>query len=152
MSYWTFTIPGEPIPQPRPRVSTVGGFARAYVPAKHPIHGYRQRVEQAAINAGIRSYRGGPLVAEVLFAFERPKSHLTKAGQVKPRHAEAVPPGDIDNLEKSVLDAINELIGNDKRVVDMHGSKRWRDNGGPGYTQVKLAELGSMAEINTEAA
>ena len=27
-----FTVLGEPVPQPRPRVSTRGGFARAYVP------------------------------------------------------------------------------------------------------------------------
>jgi Holliday junction resolvase RusA-like endonuclease len=150
MSYWTFTIPGEPIPQPRPRVSTVGGFARAYVPAKHPIHGYRQRVAQAAVNAGIRAYKGGPVVAELEFWFERPVSHLNKAGEVKPKFVDAIPPGDIDNLEKSVLDGLGGLIGNDKRVVAVNKFKRYTTN--EGRTCVTLAELGSMAEVNTEAA
>ena len=150
MSYWTFTIPGEPVPQPRPRVSTVGGFARAYVPAKHPIHGYRERVAQAAVNAGIRSYKGGPVVAELEFWFLRPASHLNKAGQVKPKFVDAIPPGDIDNLEKSVLDGLGDLIGNDKRVVAVKKSKRYA--AGNALTRVVLAELGSMAEVNTEAA
>ena len=30
----TFTIPGDPVPQGRPRFSTHGGFARAYDPKK----------------------------------------------------------------------------------------------------------------------
>jgi Holliday junction resolvase RusA-like endonuclease len=27
----TFSVPGDPVPQPRPRYSARGGFARAYV-------------------------------------------------------------------------------------------------------------------------
>ena len=44
----TFSVPGDPVPQPRARVSTVGGFARAYVPARHPVHEYREAVAMAA--------------------------------------------------------------------------------------------------------
>jgi hypothetical protein len=29
MSTVSFTVAGQPVPQPRPRVSTAGGFARA---------------------------------------------------------------------------------------------------------------------------
>lgn len=150
MSFWQLVIPGEPIPQPRPRVSTVGGFARAYVPAKHPVHAYRERVAQAAINAGIRTYRRGPLEVTLEFWFERPKSHLNKAGQVKPKFLDAIPAGDIDNLEKSVLDGLGDLIGNDKRVVGVHKFKRYTTN--EGRTCVCLSELPGMAGVNTEAA
>ena len=48
----TFSLPGDPVPQPRVRVSTRGGFARAYVPGKHPVHTYRQAIAAAAVAAG----------------------------------------------------------------------------------------------------
>jgi Holliday junction resolvase RusA-like endonuclease len=54
----TFTVPGDPVPQPRPRVSTAGGFARAYVPKGHAIHGYRQAVAIAARAAGLQDVFG----------------------------------------------------------------------------------------------
>ncbi len=54
----TFTVPGEPVPQPRPRVSTRGGFARAYVPAKHPVHAYRDAITAAARTAGAAGATG----------------------------------------------------------------------------------------------
>ncbi len=44
----TFTIPGPPVPQPRPKISTWGGRGRAYVEKDHAIHAYRQAVELAA--------------------------------------------------------------------------------------------------------
>ena len=47
-------VPGQPVPQPRARVSTVGGFARAYVPKRHPIHAYREAVALAAKLAGLK--------------------------------------------------------------------------------------------------
>jgi Holliday junction resolvase RusA-like endonuclease len=152
MSYWAFVVDGEPVPQPRPRVSTVGGFARAYVPAKHPVHGYRKRIEYAAINAGIRAYKGGPIQAKLQCAFGRPASHLTKAGAVKPKYAEAIPRADVDNLAKAVLDGLGDLIGDDTKVQSMTVEKYYANTSRTGYTIVVLAELGSMAEINTEAA
>jgi Holliday junction resolvase RusA-like endonuclease len=45
-------IPGDPVAQPRPKVSTRGGFARAYVDKKHPIHAYKQAIRLAYVNAG----------------------------------------------------------------------------------------------------
>ena len=47
----TFHVEGQPVPQPRVRVSSAGGFARAYVPAKHPVHAYRKAIEAAARKA-----------------------------------------------------------------------------------------------------
>lgn len=49
----TFTVPGDPVPQPRPRISTAGGFARAYVPEAHPAHAYRQAVASELGRSGI---------------------------------------------------------------------------------------------------
>ena len=110
----TFTVPGDPVPQPRPRVSTRGGFARAYVPAKHPVHVYRQAVALAARAAGLRS-TGAPLNVVIDAVFARPKSHLTKAG-VRPSPP-ALPRPDVDNLAKAVLDALQDVMGDDSLVA-----------------------------------
>ena len=109
----TFSVPGDPIPQPRPRVSTRGGFARAYVPADHPIHVYRDLLEVAARGAGLRKTAGAvDVVIDAVYA--RPKSHFTKNG-VKPS-APLLPRPDVDNLAKAILDAIGPILGDDTQV------------------------------------
>ena len=110
----TFTIAGEPVPQPRPRVSTRGGFARAYVPAKHPVHAYRQSLAAAARAAGLGE-TGEPLNVVIDAVFQRPKSHLNKAG-VKAT-APRLPRPDVDNLAKAVLDALQDVMGDDTNVA-----------------------------------
>jgi len=109
----TFTIPGEPVPQPRPRVSTRGGFARAYVPKDHAVHAYRQAVAAAARAASVAD-TGEPLNVVIDAVFSRPKSHLNAAG-VKPT-APRLPRPDVDNLAKAVLDALQDVIGDDTCV------------------------------------
>ena len=39
-------IPGTPVEQPRNRVSARGGFARTYLPKKHPVHDYKRRIAE----------------------------------------------------------------------------------------------------------
>ena len=110
----TFSVPGEPVPQPRPRVSTRGGFARAYVPAKHPVHAYRQSLAAAARAAGL-SDSGEPLSVVIDAVFVRPKSHMRKSG-VKP-DAPKLPRPDVDNIAKACLDALQDVIGDDTCVA-----------------------------------
>ncbi len=110
----TFSVPGEPVPQPRPRVSTRGGFARAYVPAKHPVHAYRQSLAAAARAAGL-SDTGEPLSVVIDAVFVRPRSHVRKSG-VKP-DAPKLPRPDVDNIAKACLDALQDVIGDDTCVA-----------------------------------
>jgi Holliday junction resolvase RusA-like endonuclease len=110
----TFSVPGEPVPQPRPRVSTRGGFARAYVPAKHPVHAYRQALAAAARDAGL-SETGEPLNVVIDAVFGRPKSHMRKSG-VK-ADAPRLPRPDVDNIAKAVLDALQDVMGDDSLVA-----------------------------------
>ncbi len=105
---------GEPVPQPRPRVSTRGGFARAYVPKEHPVHAYRKAIAEAADEAGLVA-QDEPLNVVIDAVFERPKSHLNKAG-VKPT-APRLPRPDVDNLAKAVLDALQDVMGDDTLVA-----------------------------------
>ena len=109
----TFTVAGEPVPQPRPRVSTRGGFARAYVPAKHPVHAYRAAIAEEAAKAGLEE-TGEPVEVIVDAVFARPKSHLTKKG-VK-ASAPVLPRPDVDNVGKAVLDALQDVMGDDTHV------------------------------------
>jgi Holliday junction resolvase RusA-like endonuclease len=104
----TFSVPGDPVPQPRVRVSTQGGFARAYVPAKHPVHQFRRQLSAAAEDAGLTAIEGEPVEVIIDAVFARPKSHLTKKG-VKPS-APVLPRPDADNIAKAVLDSLGEYF------------------------------------------
>jgi Holliday junction resolvase RusA-like endonuclease len=119
----TFTVAGDPVPQPRVRVSTRGGFARAYVPSKHPVHAYRAGVLRAAIDAGLLPV-SEPIEVIIDAVFARPKSHMNKRG-VKPS-APALPRADVDNVAKSCLDSLKDLF-DDTHVRRLIVEKSWGD-------------------------
>ena len=128
-----FSVPGEPVPQPRPRVSTRGGFARAYVPSTHPVHAYRQSIAAAARGAGLGE-TGEPLNVVIDAVFGRPKSHMNKSG-VKAT-APRLPRPDVDNLGKAVLDALQDVIGDDTMVSRLVVEKSF---GTEGRTTVRIS-------------
>jgi Holliday junction resolvase RusA-like endonuclease len=114
-------IPGEPIAQPRVKVSTRGGFARAYVDAKHPIHAYKQAIRLAYVNAGGEVLEG-PVSVRIVCWFDRPKSHSKKRRQ-DPEPKTTKP--DLDNVGKAILDALNEIAYNDDGQVFMLTVEKW---------------------------
>jgi Holliday junction resolvase RusA-like endonuclease len=110
----TFSVPGDPVPQPRVRVSTVGGFGRAYVPKSHAVHAYRQAVALAAKAAGCQPHPE-PVNVVIDFVFGRPKSHLRRSGVRA--NAPRLPRCDLDNMAKAVLDALNGIAWVDDSQV-----------------------------------
>jgi Holliday junction resolvase RusA-like endonuclease len=114
-------ISGEPIAQPRVKVSTRGGFARAYVDAKHPIHAYKQAIRLAYINSGGEVLEG-PVEVRIACWFERPKGHSKKRRQQ--REPKTTKP-DLDNVGKAILDALNEIAYNDDGQVFMLTVEKW---------------------------
>jgi Holliday junction resolvase RusA-like endonuclease len=119
----TFTVPGDPVPQPRARITTRGKFAHAYTPKKHPVHAYRAGVLRAAIDAGLLPV-SEPIEVIIDAVFARPKSHMNKRG-VKAT-APALPRPDCDNVAKAVLDALKELF-DDTHVRRLIVEKSWGD-------------------------
>ena len=95
-----FTLPGEPIPAPRPRIRVIKlkdgkSLGTAYYTGK-----YKQYVDEApkAIpESPIYFEKGTPVYVELTFFLAKPK---------KP--ANSYPVGDIDNYQKSILDAITK--------------------------------------------
>ena len=123
----SFTVPGDPVAQPRHKVSTRGGFAKAYIPKDHPIHAYKEAIQLAAkIAMAGRAPVEGPVLVTVLFRFGRPKSH-SKAARSNDNHKQKP---DLDNLCKAVLDALNGICWtDDSQVCQIRASKAWRTEG-----------------------
>lgn len=114
----SFTVPGEPVPQPRPKVSTQGGFARAYVPAKHPIHRWKLDIVDTAVDLHMRNdVPDGwmPVSVYLVFRMPRPKSQTRKKGP-NPELPHVKRP-DVDNLAKAVLDALTGVLWKDDGQV-----------------------------------
>jgi len=118
-----FTVLGQPIPQPRARITTRGKFAHAYTPKKHPITAYREAIRAAAIAAGAKPH--GELVELWIYAcYVRPASHSTKKGLKKT--APKTPRADTDNLAKGIMDALTGAAWDDDQQVDrLHSTKEF---------------------------
>ena len=114
-------IPGEPIAQPRVKVSTKGGFARAYTERDHPIHAYKQAIRLGYVNAGGEVLQG-PVSVRVVCWFERPKIHGKKRRQ---RSEPKTTKPDLDNVGKAILDALNEIAYNDDGQVYRLTVEKW---------------------------
>ena len=123
----SFTVPGDPVAQPRHKVSIRGKKPVAYIPDDHPIHAYKEAVRLSArvAMAGLAPAEG-PVLVTILFRFARPKSH-TKAARLDDNHTQKP---DLDNLAKACLDALNGICwADDSQVCQIRASKAWRTEG-----------------------
>lgn len=107
---YVFTI--NPVPKGRPKFSTVGGFPRAVTPSK--TRRFEKQIAILATELNIKnnwkSITGIPIKVEIIFFLERPK-HIPKN-----RKLPMVKP-DLDNLYKSVTDALNEIVWEDDNLI-----------------------------------
>ena len=130
----SFFVHCEPVPQPRAKFSTRGGFARAYVDKKHPSHALKQAIREAFTGEKLT----GPIGCNLLFHFARPKSHTRKQRECGWHTGKA----DVDNLAKLVFDALNGIAyDDDKQIAYIQAHKRWAYGDDAGGTNIELWEL-----------
>lgn len=128
-----FTIPGEPVPKGRPRVTMHGTFT----PKK------TQLAEQAVkgLVKGMPKFEArSPLGAQIDFYMKIPMS-APKSRQKAMADGKQPPVKrpDLDNLAKLVLDALNgELFPDDSAIVELSVNKYYDENP---RTVVKMWEV-----------
>lgn len=125
------TLPIEPIPCPRPRISRFG----AYYPTK-----YRKWKAQFA-KLIQKAWRDGqltcPVAIEIDIVCKRPAK--TKLSTPRP---------DVDNYAKAVLDGCNQIVwDDDTRVIYLRVTKRWAAKNEPGRIHLCVAWDTSLAPL-----
>lgn len=122
-------VPGEPVPQGRPRFARRAGYVQAYDPKRSKDYksrilsyvwmGLKSRAytpftsSSAPLAVSIAIYRGIPQ------SWSRKKKEAAVQGLVRP-----VSRPDTDNYVKIVLDALNKVLWkDDSAVVSLHAEK-----------------------------
>jgi Holliday junction resolvase RusA-like endonuclease len=121
-----FHIPAIPIAQPRQRhrvMQSAGrAFAMNFTPSKHPVQAFKATARMAAQTAYQGAPLEGPIVLRVLFLMPRP-GRLRWKKRPMPREWHTSKP-DLDNLEKSLKDALSGLIWiDDAQVCEVRKQK-----------------------------
>lgn len=129
-------IPGRPVPQPRTRSARNGHH---YTP-DNGVVAFKAAIRAAAKAAGCK-LAAHPVRVWVTVTFRRPKSHLTKSGELR-TSAPDIPGqnlGDTDNIGKAIKDALKGLAYvDDRRVFDDRVVKAWGD---ADLTEVTIEEV-----------
>src|SRR4030042_767924 len=111
-----FTVPAVPVAEPRQRHAiSKGGFITNYTPAAHPVNQFK-----AAVGFASKQVYSGPVLdcalsVDIVAVFPRPKSMVKKNKPMNREWKKSKP--DIDNIEKSVFDALNGVLWRDDSLV-----------------------------------
>ena len=140
-AFVSFSIPGVAVGKGRPRISTRGGFARAYTP--EPTVVYEAQVaaagKQAMADAGLELLET-PLNVRIDVFVQIPKS-FSKKKREQALASEIFPTSrpDIDNVAKAILDALNTVVyEDDDQVVNLSVSKRYAIDP---FVSVRISEV-----------
>lgn len=121
-------VPGDPVGKGRPRITTVGGFARTYTPAKTKEYEGRVRFEAQCSMQGQPLMTGAVELKLQIFmpipvSYSKKKAALCREQKVVPTKKP-----DMDNVLKAVCDAFNGVVWvDDTQVVDCHVTKRFAE-------------------------
>ena len=123
-----FSISLEPMASPRPKFSSRGGFVKAYMPK--PYMAWKKRFLLAwLVYRAKKKAKGKPLFVKIGFYIEPTqaiakvkKNQLALENETMP----VIVKPDIDNLQKSVLDALNGYAWHDdNQISDIYAKKRY---------------------------
>jgi Holliday junction resolvase RusA-like endonuclease len=130
---WVFWVPGPPVGKARARVVQTDFGARAYTPQR--TKDYEETVAVAALAAGMKGAERFRCFSVLVVAFK------TDRRAKEPQFDTCRP--DADNIAKSVLDGLGQLLGDDAKVAAMYASKwRWR---GPAGVAVSVHAIDPLA-------
>ncbi|MBF0607431.1 MAG: RusA family crossover junction endodeoxyribonuclease [Magnetococcales bacterium] len=111
-----FTVYGNPVPQGRPRATTVAGHVTLYDPLnsrqwKQVVQFHASTVVSAPFPPSVA------LQMQLTFYLPRPKSLSRKVTEHTKRP-------DLDNLGKAVMDALNKVAyHDDSQIIELHKKK-----------------------------
>ena len=111
----------EPVAAPRPRSSFFGGRSRSYMPKKYMD--WKKEFVRRIIAQGVEEPIDSAVYIRIEFIFQRPKRLMRRKDPREKIYKASSP--DIDNLCKSVLDALQDalVIKNDSCVVGLSAMK-----------------------------
>ena len=121
------TIPIEPVSQLRPRATSRGGYTRVYDPPK--VKAYKDNVRKFLEDYPIKKFSDVELDVKTKFYLPVQKSISKKERELRLSnvHRPKVK-ADLDNLAKSLLDALNGLVwDDDARIVHLELDKYYAE-------------------------
>jgi Holliday junction resolvase RusA-like endonuclease len=117
-----FEVPCVPVAQPRQRHSVVNGHVRNYIPKTDPVWVFKTALGIAASEVRPKVIISGPISVKLEFVFPRTKSMIWKNKPMFRVPKDTKP--DIDNLCKSVFDALNGILFvDDSQICECRASK-----------------------------
>ncbi len=135
-----FEVSGNPIPKARARTVRKGGRTWSFTPKK--VADWEKTVKQEAVKYFKQPFKG-PVMVSIIFYLERPESRR------KDVWVSTMP--DLDNLEKAVLDALNNVAYEDDRfVVAKNAQKKYIKRDEPHVT-VRVTCLSKQVAITSFA-
>jgi len=122
----TFTVPGAPVPKARPRVTRHG----TYTPAKTKDYEAKVAIlaKKAMLEQGFKLTRDA-VELRIDFYLPRPQSHYGTGRNkaiIKDQYKDIyhITKPDLDNLIKSIKDALNKIAWkDDSQVMDIRATK-----------------------------
>jgi len=130
----------------RHRMTVIGKHARAYDPSEN--RQAKQNIAwwatQAMTKARIKALLDGPIAMTCTFYLRKPKSRIRKNSTPYP-YPDTKP--DLDNLAKTVLDALNGVVyRDDAQICALTLRKRYTTTFGP-MTEIKIQRLACDANV-----
>ena len=137
MQHVYFEVKGQPVPKARARTVRKGGRTWSFTPKKVAV--WEKTVKEEA-KKHFTLPLTGPIQVSMIFYMERPQSRR------KDVWVPTTP--DLDNLEKAVLDALNEIAYEDDRfVVAKNAQKRYIRREEP-HVCIRVTSLSKQISID----
>jgi len=141
MNSLTFVVYGLPAPQGSKRHMGNG----IMIESSKAVAPWRQDVKHAALACIPHDWDTTlPMALSVVFRFKRPQAHFGKKGlkPSAPQHCTSAQKGDIDKLQRSLLDSLTGVAyDDDRQVVSVNAEKRYTIGEEPQGALITLTTL-----------